>query len=191
MNLTTLEKVKSRLSKGYEGHLAFLNQLIEEVSVYVEGWIDRTVQTGTVTETFDVSESQRLVQLAAYPVTSITSVSNDTSRTFTSYSASTGYVVDSNGLLKFDYSLIPGNQVLRVVYVGGMAATTAAFVAAYPDISGAVAMQVSYAFMRRTDLGGVSWNSGGGIGASSIGEFGLLDAVADILTPHKRATAWA
>ena len=190
MNLTTLEKVTTRLSKGYEAHLPLLNQLIEEVSLFVEGYLDRQCQTATKTETFDVEESQRIIRLTAWPVTSITSVSNDRTRAFTNYASSSDYAYDTRGLLKFDYSLTPGPQVLRVIYVGGMASTTAAFVAAYPDIAGAVAMQVAYAFMRRTDLGGVSWNAPGGVGASSIGEYDLLENVAAILEPH-RATTWA
>ncbi len=70
MLLTTLEKVTTRLSKGYEAHLPLLNQLIEEVSLFVEGYLDRQCQTATKTETFDVEESQRIIRLTAWPITS-------------------------------------------------------------------------------------------------------------------------
>lgn len=144
MDLTTLDRVK-RLMGAQPDDVesdAILAQLITATSAAVERALDRSVQSGVSrTETFSPRWGQRVFPLNAWPNASVTSVVEAWDRDFDGGTvlSSDSYVVDEVGLLHIDgWSCVPGVKTLRVIHVGGMAATAAAFAIAYPDIANAV-----------------------------------------------------
>lgn len=190
MNLTTAQRVKAILADGVgPKEDALLDQLIVAASAMAESYMRRTAATGTYTEYFDVRALQRHVQLKAFPLTSITSVYNDSARSYGSETllASTGYAAQlEDGRLCFDYYLTQGLRALKVTYVGGMAATADAFVTAYPDIAHAVEMQVVHEFRRRKDaMDGSSASLGVG-SFLPVGSVTLLSYTKDILDRYAR-----
>ena len=73
-----------------------------------------------------------------------------------------------------------------MVYTGGMAADTTAFVAAYPDIASAVDQQVAYFWHQRNTLGLSSVS--GDAGNVSPGADSLLPSVKRTLDIYRRRT---
>jgi len=190
MNLTTLAKVSAYLDAGYAEKTALLNDIIASVSEKVRVYLDRTVTTAATVETFTIEPGARFVKLKAWPVSSIAYVANDTSRTFSSstYIDSDDYYLDIDaGTIEFDFALTPGRGALRVSYTGGMAATDAAFVAVYPDIAGAVTMQVVHEFRSRDALAAMSF-AAAGVSASTNESVGLLAEVKRVLDLHRRVS---
>lgn len=190
MNLTTAQRVKAILADGVgPKEDALLDQLIVAASAMAESYMRRTALAGTYTEYFDVPQFITAIQLKAWPLTSITSVYNDSARSYGSSTLldSTGYAAQlETGLLCFDYYLATGLRSLKVTYIGGMAATADAFVTAYPDIAHAVEMQVVHEFRRRKDsLDGSSASLGVGSFLPSGGVV-LLNYTKDILDQYSR-----
>lgn len=189
MNLTTKERCIAYLEKGWQEKESLLNQLIGDVSAGAETYMLRSALATTYTEYFDVTTGRSLFSCKAYPITSVTSVANDIDRAWgsTTLLDSGDYAAHlETGLIEVDQrSLITGSRVLRIVYIGGMAATTDAFVAAYPDISKAVTIQVVHEFRRSNSLQGDSITTAAG----SVAFLGGIDWLAHakaILDTHKR-----
>lgn len=165
-----------------------ISALISFYSSLYETRLNRTVQSGTVTWDSDVEAWQRVFSLPAYPVTSIISVQIDPERAFgadTLLDSSGYYCARDTGLLTIESLMLPGPGVLRVIYVGGMAETTEAFVSAYPDIAGAVDVQIAAHYQRRKALGAMGMTAGSG-GQSFIGPVELLPEVRATLQRHRR-----
>lgn len=190
MDLVTIEDVRSLLGPnfGVQGDQALL-ELISSVSGEVETWLDRKVFTTTYTEQLDIRYGEWKFYLRAYPVTSVTSVHNDYDRVFPASTliSTTDYYVDlANGVLNLDRAtLSTGVGVLKIVYVGGMALTTAAFKAAFPDISGAVAMEVAARWIRKNHPT-VTNASLGNTAVTVVQKTQFLDGVEKALEPHQR-----
>ena len=189
MNLTTKERCIAYLEKGWQEKEALLNQLIGDVSDGAKTYLDRETLATTYTEYFDVEPDQRIFRLRAYPITSFTSVANDYlhafgSSTYLTSDLYTGHLED--GQIEFDRTgLQTGPRALRIVYIGGMAATTDAFVTEFPDISKAVTIQVVHEFRRSNSLQGDSITTAAG----SVAFLGGIDWLAHakaILDTHKR-----
>lgn len=190
MNLTTLERLKAYLEGGYEAKLPLLNGLLASVSAKVEKYLDRTALVAAYTETFSIEPGTSFIRLKAYPVTSVTYVSNDVTRVHdsTGYLDSDDYYVDlTRGTIEIDYGLDGGPGALKVSYTGGMAATDEAFAAAYPDIANAVEIQTIHEFRARDSLAPTSF-AALGISSSVSSQIALLDEVTRVLDEHRRLT---
>jgi len=192
MDLTTLELTKTVLTidqlETKEDLL--LKQLITQASKEAEILLNRTVlfATGKV-ETLDVEQYQYNFSFSAFPITTFTNLWNDSTRVFgsnTIIDASSYYVNKETGWVYVDkVFLTPGRGVLKAQYNGGMAADTDAFVAAYEDIAGAIAMEVAYRYQRRKSLGIVAVTAQGGSVAFPVREQ-FLNLVEDVLMSHRR-----
>jgi len=175
MRLAKLEPVKTLLDID-ETETEFdelLMQLIENVSGEVEDYLGRVVQVpqsagvaAEITEYFDVSLHTVRVRVSAYPVISVTDIRSDTDRTFATSSIvdSKNYYIDSAlGIITFKWTMLDiGPGALKVIYKGGMALTTDAFISAYPAINSAVNMEVAARFQRKATLGVVALAMTGG-----------------------------
>lgn len=195
MNLSTVERVKAILEipSTEETQDALLGQLLTQVSVAAEKRMKRRVQTGEVVETFDPFCGQRVLQLSAYPVTAVDVVAEDPLGVFDGDEVEIGevnYRVNRTaGLLHLVSWEVDGNpQSLRVTYTGGMAATPSAFVTAYPDIAGAVDLQVAMLYRRLSTLGTTA-TSVAGQATSTQEPIRWLPYVADVLDAHRLPVA--
>lgn len=202
MDLTTTERVRTLLMGGgmdagtalEASSLAAVAQILVSVSAAAESYLDRNVQSGVSrTEYFDVRCDRMVYPLRAYPVASITGVWYDTTQAFAAATAlSSSYyfspTLDDRGLLRLKSPLQPyydmAPAALKITYTGGMAATTTAFVAAFPDLAAAVDRQVIYEWKRRNDMGSLSVSGDGG--TVTIPEVHLLRSTLEILDRHKR-----
>lgn len=190
MNLTTKTKVQAFLSLdgGSLGqNEALLDAMISGISGRVESFLRRRVQSISRTVRYDVTRGMRMVQLFAYPVTSITSVHNSTDQVWDSSTlvASTDYVVDTEtGLLHFKTPLSGGPQALQVIYTGGMGADTQEFVDAFPDLAYAVTQQIVEEYRRRNTIGANSVAVAGD-SISYLGDVQMLPIVVQALERHR------
>lgn len=180
MDLTTLERVTLRLfgenkDRGSASNEALLTSLITEMSATVERYLGRGVQSSSRTEYHDIDEWQRIVSLSAWPVSVVTSVSWSTdAATWTAYTVGTDYLnplLRTDGQIHFISAPVCGPQSLRVIYTGGMAASTAALITAYPELATAVDMQVAHEYQRRLDRGLISSGGITGTGTYSVDMF--------------------
>lgn len=194
MDLSTLDRVKTHMNAGGQKITkadaeSLLSELITSYSAAFESYLNRLVETTVRTLQITVHPGQTTFELPAYPVTTLTSVKNTWDRDFASATAidSDDYYCDTEtGILYIDrYGLIPGPGVMQVVYTGGMAATPAAFVTAYPEIAGALDQQVVSHWQRKDQLGaqGVSLGQGS---VSFSGPLKLLPEVRATLAKHRR-----
>ena len=168
---------------------AWLDEAVTYWSARAVKDMNRQVTLATYTEYLDVEPNQHVWSLKAYPVTTVSQVTHDTQRDFDSgdldsddYSCQTGC-----GLLRVDgYYTHPAPGALRVIYRGGMSATGGAtFAAAYPDLAGALDMQIAYAYTRRGREGQESVSTG--VGQSSyIGAMDWLPHVRSVLRQYRR-----
>lgn len=194
MDLTTLARVKEVLGglSGVTVEDTVLGQLIAGVSARVEAELDREVQSGTFTETFDAQDGQRVFPLRGYPVTSVTSVKEDSydgsfGASATTLAATYYRIAKRTGLLTLvDWSVTGDPQSIQVVYVGGMAANTAAFVAAFPDLATAVDLQVAFLHRRKTTMGASSVSVQGSSVQFLIDRVAFLPEVHDAIQRHRR-----
>lgn len=196
MLLSSRSRVKLLASIGTTeaGQDALIDRLLELASMQVEAFIDREVQSGTKTEYLDVEYGVTLYRLRAWPVTAITSVHYDPDRTYGSSSllqaadyGMLGGPVRNRGLLQLLFTPdADWPSGLKVVYTGGMAADTTAFISAFPEIAGAVDLQVVHYLTRKDELGLQSASGQGGSVQLFEGQE-LIPVVARILRRYRRA----
>lgn len=165
MNLSTTTRVLALISsKGTAPDNAEteIEAVLATVSGAVEAYLNRYVASSSRTEYFDVEPYQTVFRLRGVPVSSVSSVYFDEEQSFGSSTALTSddyYLptLDSAGLLRIRFMLntdvVQYPASLKVTYTGGMAADAASFVTAYPDIAGAVDVQVAHEWQRRNALG--------------------------------------
>lgn len=180
MNLTNLERQVAILGEeNYQAEYAtFVDQLIAGVSKGVEKELRRHAESKSRTVNRDVSRHSRSVSLRGYPIASVTSIKNDSSRQFasgTEIDSDLFYIDADAGVIDFDFELQWGPGALEVIYTGGMAtgadaeALTAAFIAAYADLVLAIDQQIYYLWKRRDNPGVINLNpSDFGGGASYL-----------------------
>lgn len=173
MELTTEARVSQLINPGgaltpdsndaAADQTVIFRQLIIAVSSAAEGYMDRQAKLKATTEYLTVRDFQRLFQLKAWPVESVTSVAFDPEQTFgtdTLLVAVDDYlnpVLSESGILAIRRDLWsadePARESLRVIYRGGMAATTEEFIKLYPDLAGAIDQQIAYIWARRNQQG--------------------------------------
>ena len=129
LDATTAARVKTVLGITDSNEDTYLGVLITSVSQSIEEYLDRPIKNETQTEELDVDDREHhRFFLRAAPVSSITSVKNNTLWDWANATAltSTFYHVNSTtGELFLHASPAPGMKALQVVYVGGFATTTA------------------------------------------------------------------
>ena len=198
MDLTTAARVATLVVPGETATSAFntvIGQVITAVSAAAERYLGRYAQTTSRTEYLTVQPGKRVYRLRAFPVTTLTSVyldaeqafGNDTALTSEDYYNPT-YANDGLFTLKF-YPTVeetPAPNSMKITYTGGMAADTAGFISAFPDIAGAVDHQVAYLWHRRNELGIASVS--GDAGSVSVGADSWLPWVKVILEQYRRRT---
>lgn len=167
-----------------------IDALILAVSGVIATFLRRedAIESRVRTEQFSVERGQRVWQLAAVPVASVSAVYFDTQRVFGSASevAASNYYVDlRRGLLELDYPLWwaeglegagptptaqPARGALQVVYTGGLGATLQALRSAYPNLELACQMTCQDILRRQsTHFGRMSVSGlGGGAGHDAI-----------------------
>ncbi len=190
MNLTTVERVKVRVGIDDTDlqYDAMISSFVARVSSEAERVMNRSAQTVARTTTFDLGRGQDSLSLPAFPVSSVTDLRLDSSRSFgseTVVDSTTYYTETATGILFMDVlPSIYGNGVARVTYTGGMGASTEAFVAAYPDVAEAVTQRVAQLWQRRDEIGltGVSGSQGS---ISRISDDWASDAL-EVLLRHRR-----
>lgn len=191
MDLTTLARVRTllALAAGDVEYDAQITDLITTYSADFERCLDRHVLVAARTETYPVKQFARMVNLRGAPVSvTPTSVLYSDTRDFAS---STELVVDQDYTIDLETALIDlristafKRGYIQVAYTSGMAATPAAFIAAYPAIAQAADMQVAYHFRRRDVPGGSRVVEGGS--SNYFGELDLLDNVKRVLDMYMR-----
>lgn len=168
--MTTLARVKQLIAPIQStDHDALITEMIASVSAEVESFLSRWALVDQRYEYHSVQDVfSRRFWLRGYPIVSIDEVKNDPDWDWDAASAidAENYTSDGSersGKLLFSTSLalLPGQNALRVQYTGGMAADTAAFVAAFQDLAGAVDQQVAYEFQRRLEMGATASSVGG------------------------------
>lgn len=192
MNLTTLARVKTTLGVGGNGFDLELLNVIAGVSDAAAKYMRRQTQVMERTVYFSLWNSRRLY-LSAWPVTSVASVKNDRDRDWNNVSPvdpSAYHVKSELGVLVLDTdrtAWVTGDDVLQVIYTGGMGTDTDDFISNYPSIAMAVEMQAVTFWRNRERLAhrGVSMPNGS-VSLESPGDF--LPAVEDILKRHRRRT---
>lgn len=193
MDATTLERVKRLLpgSTKTTEEDAYLADLITTVSDSIEQWLRRKLLAASRTITMDWREGRRVLWLPAFPVSASPELElyYDTGREFAAESLieSDAYALDiENGVIYFEtWAPAEGRQHLRVVWTGGMAATTEALATAYPSVVHAATMQVVHEFRRRRRLD-VSSMSIGGQSVAVASDLGMLKRVEELLQPFRR-----
>ena len=193
IELTTVARVKALLKHTGTGDDGVIAPLVSEASHAALAYMDRAGSSESYTEFLDVHSSgtDQVFSLKAYPVSSVTSVHYDQDWSFGAtelldpddeYRLMRG---GETGQIMIRVSLSPGPGVLKIVYTGGLAADTSAFVAAYPDIAGALDQQVAFWFQHRRELGSASvGGSGGSVAINNDDDF--LPFVRTILQRHRR-----
>lgn len=193
MDLTTSARVKSWLEGGGvsagTANDALISALIKAYSTLAEVYMGRETLAAERTDTLDVEEGQRVFFLRAWPVTDFESATDASDRDFDSALPidTTDYVVDlERGVVEFDqYQPVAGRRTLQVVYTGGMALDTTAFIAAYPDVATALDMQIAYTLSRRDQLGAQNLSTQAGNIAWS-GPIDWLPQAKQIMDLHRR-----
>lgn len=153
MDLTTLARVKARASSLNDSTLdTILGTLIAEVSADAETRMARHAEVTERTEIVDLRPHQRFVRLPGAPISEVSEIKLAATPAFTDVDALTAdedyfVLADTSQLHMAVTTRVDAH--LQVTYTGGMAADTAAFVAAFPDIAGAVEAEVVNRFRAR------------------------------------------
>lgn len=186
MNLTDTGRIADIAGISTATELTRASRVIESVSAAIERYIDRNIVLTGYTHTFSVYPGQRVVAVNAYPITAITSISNDSLRSFTSYIDSSSYTYDANsGLIYFDTYLTPGPQVLRISYSGGLGSTISELVTnGHADLVNATEAQVIHLMKRQEDPHISSYNDSQG-GTTTYINMEWLPWVRDVLETYR------
>lgn len=192
IDLTTTARVKELLDvpSADTGRDAAIARLVTGVSRRIEQYLNRPVESAARTEYLDVAVDRCSYQLAASPVTTLTSVKN--SATFawadvTAKTEGTDFVLDpQTGILRQLTYWVAGPEALQVVYTAGLAANTAAVLTDHPDLADACEKQVVEEWQRRLSLSRTSSAASGTTEAHAA--VSLLAVVREALAPYRRPT---
>lgn len=127
MALLTLDDLKVELSTTTTDYDSLLTALASAVQSLFEEMTNRKVESATFTEYHDVTELQSRIFLKNYPVTSLTSVHNDTAWVYDDStlidSDDYTYDPDSGTISTLEY-FQSGPRAIKVVYTGGYTSET-------------------------------------------------------------------
>lgn len=158
MNLTTLTRVKRRLSESGTTDDVMIGEIIAGTSRAAELYCAREFRFAAYIEMFDVAPRQVVFPLQAPgPNLRISNVWNDVLSTFAASQlvSTADYVVDeTTGLLSFKRWLSTGFRALKVSYQGGVAGDADGLVAlGFDDIVEALTAQCVHEYQRRANNG--------------------------------------
>ena len=191
LDLTTTAQIKAIRDLSGTGDDAVLSTLIAQVSALAEDYMGRHTLIGRRTEIYPVFPAKDFVSLKGFPITSVTAIKFGSTRSFSDIEAmdSTSYeILHGPGQLYFPSGAISPTVSPRcwieVQYTGGMALDSAAFLAAYPGISIAVANEVINRWNRRKTPEGevTAYETGVSFGKP----MSMLQETYDALNPHRR-----
>jgi uncharacterized phiE125 gp8 family phage protein len=162
---TTKERVRIalRMQAGYTEQDDLLGQLITQASAQVEAYLGRDLLAATKTEYHNLEgPEQRSLWLKSPPVSSVTSLAFDPASQWDgseSVYAADDYILNPDtGEMRFRFEPhvtvsdpAMGFRAWRVVYAGGLAASTSALISAYPAIAAACDLQVATLYHRSAD----------------------------------------
>ncbi len=131
--------------------------IVEDYIDAASGWMNkstgRKLKSRTLTEYYDVVDPYELI-LREYPITSVTTLHNDTGRSFGSGSliASTQYEVEKERgtIIMTETILITGRRVAKVVYVAGYSTIP-------PDLANAAMTLAAYWYDKFANKS-ISWD---------------------------------
>lgn len=199
LDLTTLDDLRARLIISDDESSAELEDLIDCASHQIEAFLGRNLLRTTYTEYLDTFPGLQTVQVRGFPITAITSIKEDVMHVFGSGTviAATSYWYgasgDNAGLIHFASGTIVGNPylcsgyspaALQVVYTGGMAASTSALKAAYPDVAEAALRQAAFLWNTKRHIGALGVTAAGG-SVQWQSDGALLKEVRDMLEPYR------
>ena len=190
LDFTTLARV--RRAAGFSDddltQDAWLASLISSVSFEMDGELRRFSKQEEQTEILPLWSPNRVLSLKGSPVLDtpapVVKAANDRDFTTSPTTLVRGqdFILENDtGILRFLLTLdgwtnsigrVVGPTYIQAVYTGGFAATTAAFMSAYPDLAAAADVQVAYQFKRAKN------NSMGGnlvVGPNSTNYNGAYD----------------
>ena len=150
MDLTTKARVKELAVHGSTANDDWFDQVIAGVSAAIEAKLERYVEVASRTERFRANGIRRIFFLMGSPISSISGVTNGGSTLDTD-----AYRIhpEVEGAVEF---LSPPSDIwdggLEITYTGGMAADTAALIAAYPDLALAAEKEVLSLWQRKGQL---------------------------------------
>jgi hypothetical protein len=151
MALLTLQEVQEWLPQA-SGNERLLQQAIDRAEARAARFCNRkgTFDSAARDHYFTVPQGVRVIQLPSYPVTAVTTVTENAQETTTSEVASTGYILDADaGLLYRDgTSWATGFEQVRVQYTAGYSASTLP-----DDLRDAMLDLVGWLLDRRGDRG--------------------------------------
>jgi hypothetical protein len=190
LRLTTLQRVKDYLDIEKPDNDRRIDALVLAVSADLERRMGRSLFLDAYTETFSPRGDQLRFPLKAWPVSSVSSVTEALDRDFSAATAidPDSYLVRDGVLIFVDgYVPFPGTDTLQVVYTGGLASTTDAIVLAYPDLEFAARLQVALVLQRAKTIGvGTEAILGTSI---TVGEpIDLLPQVRQVVADYRRPT---
>lgn len=193
MDLTTEARANTLLEidATVSGTDAIIATLITEVSFEVETALSRHVEQIVRVDQQNIEPGQKTVLLKGYPVVSSVTIFNDINRDFDSdsFSSDEFYLNADRGIITVDLrTLVFGPGVLQVTYKGGMAATTSAFISAFPDLSTAIDHQVGFLYQRRRHIGQNSISAEGG-SVSMTASTDWLPILSKAVARHSRMVA--
>lgn len=146
--LTTVDRVKGVYPLSTTDKDAQISDLIAAVSQEAEQYMGRHAQAMARTEVYELRPNRLFLWLRGFPIASVTAVRISDRRRFTGVDPVDPELYDvhpERGQIEFQEGAIPDitqTNWVQVDYSGGMAATDAAFVTAFPRISGAVTTEV-------------------------------------------------
>lgn len=170
MDLTTVAAVKALMGGTSNAADAQITALIPAVSEFAETYLNRYTQTALRTQVYEVKPTQPYLWLQGFPIVSVTSIKLSSSRDFSTSDALdvTSYdVLTESGQIYFRpaaLSKMAGPCFAQLVYTGGMAVDTTAFLAAFPRIANGAASEVINRLNRaKNPEGNVSFGPTGGV----------------------------
>lgn len=172
---------------GQPSSLAQLNMRIKSVSASACKYLEsrgRFILSTERTEQFTPDlDGTKKIRVMGYPITEVDSIAfnEEAFDPVDDY-----FVLNQFGTIAFTEKYYPcqsvPNNTIAVVYTGGMAADTASFVAAYPDIESAVLMQINFELTRYKTISNKTISNGAS--SSTMNPYGLLDEVTRVLNSY-------
>jgi hypothetical protein len=187
VDLTTLARVKARRDLAGTGDDALLSEFISAVSQTVEQLMHRHVLEAERTEVVRLERYQRTATLPGRPLSAVSAVTVGYRPSLDGSSVSdpsTYDVLEEQGQVRLNWAPPWAPTYVSVTYTGGMAADTAAFIAAYPELADAVDVEVVHRWNRRKNPGSESTKVGEATVART-GAYGLHEHLRELVARYK------
>lgn len=165
LDLTTEARVVSALSGSDPGDSTQIAQLITGLSQdAMINLMKRGVKKQARTERFDVLRDKREFRVLASPIDTAEDIvihnNTENPRIFTQAVdlVDSDFIIcdpsrASKGLIYINTTVLSGIDTLQIAYTAGMAATTAAFITAYPLAAQALDFQIAFMWMNKDKFG--------------------------------------